>query len=74
MNGNDHEEVDEDDEDGIGEDSIAESASMGLTGGSDEMLMSLLAGQAALDCEGMPMGGWEEVESWKKVRSTLTIG
>jgi hypothetical protein len=36
-------------------------------GGSDEMLMSLLAGQAALDCETLPISRWEEVESWKKV-------
>lgn len=40
----------------------------GMTGGgSDEMLMSLLAGQAALDCETLPISRWEEVESWKKV-------
>jgi hypothetical protein len=43
-----------------------ESAMTG-NGGSDEMLMSLLAGQAALDCETLPISRWEEVESWKKV-------
>jgi hypothetical protein len=41
---------------------------MGMGGGSDEMVMSLLAGQAVVDCETMVVGGWEEVESWKKVR------
>jgi hypothetical protein len=45
----------------------------GMTGGgSDEMLMSLLAGQAALDCETLPISRWEEVESWKKVRLFIT--
>ena len=39
----------------------------GMGGGSDEMLMTLLAGQAAVDCEQLPIGGWEEVDSWKKV-------
>jgi hypothetical protein len=47
-------------------DGTKESAMTG--GGSDEMLMSLLAGQAALDCETLPISRWEEVESWKKVR------
>lgn len=46
---------------------IPESSVMGLAGGSDEMLLTLLAGQAAVDCEQLPIGGWEEVESWKKV-------
>lgn len=45
----------------------ASKESMGLASSSDEMLMSLLAGQAAVDCETLPIGGWEEVESWKKV-------
>jgi hypothetical protein len=35
--------------------------------GSDEMLMALMASQAAVDCDALPTGGWEEVESWKKV-------
>ena len=43
-----------------------ENGIMGLAGRSDEMLMTLLAGQAAVDCEQLPIGGWEEVESWKK--------
>jgi hypothetical protein len=43
----------------------------GMTGGSDEMLMTLLAGQAAVDCEQLPIGGWEEVDSWKKVSRAL---
>lgn len=42
-------------------------ARMEQTGGSDEMLLSLLAGQAAVDCEAFVLGGWEEVEGWKKV-------
>ena len=48
-----------------------ESAMTG--GGSDEMLMSLLAGQAALDCESLPISRWEEVESWKKVCGILQV-
>lgn len=40
-------------------------------GGSDEMVMSLLAGQAVVDCESMSVGRWEEVESWKKVCLSL---
>jgi hypothetical protein len=49
-------------------DATKESSMTGITGGgSDEMLMSLLAGQAALDCETLPISRWEEVESWKKV-------
>lgn len=45
----------------------ASKESMGMGSSSDEMLMSLLAGQAAVDCDNLPIGGWEEVESWKKV-------
>ena len=37
------------------------------TMGRDEMMLTLLAGQAAVDCEQLPVGGWEEVEGWKKV-------
>ena len=44
-----------------------ETSTMGMGGGSDEMLMTLLAGQAVVDCERMQVAGWEEVESWKKV-------
>jgi len=55
------------------EEMMPESASMGMAGGSDEMLMSLLASQAAVDCETLPIGGWEEVESWKKVCSAPSI-
>lgn len=47
----------------------ASKESMGMGSSSDEMLMSLLAGQAAVDCDNLPIGGWEEVESWKKVRT-----
>jgi hypothetical protein len=35
------------------------------------MLMSLLAGQAAVDCQAMPIGRWEEVEEWKNVSSRI---
>lgn len=48
---------------------LQESTSSNIAGGSDEMLMSLLAGQAAVDCERLAVGDWEEVESWKKVTS-----
>ncbi|KAK8861587.1 hypothetical protein IAR55_002410 [Kwoniella newhampshirensis] len=52
-----------------------ESTTMGMASGigqgSDEMLMTLLAGQAAVDCEDLPVVGWEEVESWKKELSFL---
>lgn len=39
----------------------------GMADGSDEMLLTLLASQAAVDCEQLPLGGWEEVDAWKKV-------
>jgi hypothetical protein len=38
-----------------------------LSGESAELLMNLLAGQAAVDCQQLPLGRWEEVEEWKKV-------
>lgn len=56
---------------GSGTSHLSESAVMGIAGGSDEMLMTLLAGQAAVDCEKLPVGGWEEVDSWKKVRFSV---
>ena len=57
---------DEDDYgDGI-ERSGSTSGSTDIAGGSDEMLMTLLAGQAAVDCENLPVGAWEEVDAWKK--------
>ena len=56
----------------LGSTQLREGAVMGIAGGSDEMLMTLLAGQAAVDCEKLPVGGWEEVESWKKVRAIVT--
>ena len=56
---------------GLGNGDLKEATVMGMAGGSDEMLMSLLAGQAAMDCENLPIKGWEEVESWKKVRIEL---
>lgn len=46
---------------------------MGFAGDPDAMLMTLLAGQAAVDCERLPIGGWEEVESWKKVGSVFMV-
>lgn len=42
------------------------------TMGSDEMLFALLAGQAAVDCSELPIGGWEEVEGWKKELQILS--
>lgn len=51
----------------------ASKESVGMAESSDEMLMSLLAGQAAVDCETMPIAGWEEVESWKKVNLTMGV-
>ena len=54
-------------DDDTGEGSMAESTGMSMAGGSDEMLMTLLASQAVVDCEELSIGGWEEVESWKKV-------
>lgn len=47
--------------------SIKDNASMSIGDGSDEMLLTLLAGQAVVDAQGMGIGGWEEVEGWKKV-------
>ena len=34
--------------------------------------MTLLAGQAAMDCQGMPVYRWEEVEEWKKELNMLS--
>lgn len=38
----------------------------------NELLMTLLAGQAAMDCQGMPVYRWEEVEEWKKELNMLS--
>lgn len=38
-----------------------------MSGESAELLMNLLAGQAAVDCQQLPVGRWEEMEEWKKV-------
>ena len=46
--------------------STSVSGSTDIAGGSEEMMMTLLAGQAAVDCENLPIGIWEEVDSWKK--------
>ncbi|ORX36527.1 Up-regulated during septation-domain-containing protein [Kockovaella imperatae] len=48
------------------------SGSTDIAGGSDEMLMTLLAGQAAVDCENLPVGQWEEVDAWKKELTILS--
>ncbi|EIW66580.1 hypothetical protein TREMEDRAFT_12085, partial [Tremella mesenterica DSM 1558] len=40
--------------------------------GTDDMMMTLLAGQAAVDCGQLPVGAWEEVEQWKKELSLLS--
>lgn len=45
---------------------------MGIGDGSDEMLLTLLAGQAVMDTQEMGIGGWEEVEGWKKELSLLS--
>jgi hypothetical protein len=42
-------------------------SSNGMSGESADLLMNLLAGQAAVDCQQLPVGRWEEVEEWKKV-------
>ena len=42
-------------------------AASAMAQGSDEMLMTLLAGQAAVDCETFGVATWEDVEGWKKV-------
>ncbi|KIR32586.1 hypothetical protein I352_05011 [Cryptococcus deuterogattii MMRL2647] len=52
--------------------SIKDNASMSIGDGSDEMLLTLLAGQAVVDAQGMGIGGWEEVEGWKKELSLLS--
>lgn len=44
---------------------------MGMNGQSDEMLLALLASQAAVDCERLPIGAWEDVESWKKASAAV---
>jgi hypothetical protein len=45
---------------------------MGMTGQSDDMMFALLASQAAVDCERLPIGAWEDVESWKKVSAVVS--
>jgi hypothetical protein len=40
---------------------------MGPPMGADEINTSLLATQAALDCEKLSVGSWDEAEQWKKV-------
>ncbi|ORY24377.1 Up-regulated during septation-domain-containing protein [Naematelia encephala] len=72
VNEHDHDNDDYEGYDQGGKGGSSESASMGIAAGSDEMLMTLLAGQAAVDCETLPIGGWEEVESWKKELSLLS--
>lgn len=61
-----HNESDDTAYDEDGYEASKESSMTGMAGSSDEMLMSLLAGQAAMDCENLPIARWEEVESWKK--------
>lgn len=39
---------------------------------SDDLLMTLLAGQAAMDCQNMAVARWEAVEDWKKELSLLS--
>lgn len=43
--------------------------SSNVNGESANLLMNLLAGQAAIDCQGLPISRWEEVEEWKRVSS-----
>ena len=43
------------------------AAGPSMAQGSDEMLMTLLAGQAAVDCEAFGVASWEDAEGWKKV-------
>lgn len=38
-----------------------------VNGDSANLLINLLAGQAAIDCQGLPISRWEEVEEWKRV-------
>lgn len=39
---------------------------------NDEMHLALLAGQAAVDCDKLPISNWEEVELWKKELTHLS--
>ncbi|GHJ89221.1 hypothetical protein NliqN6_5623 [Naganishia liquefaciens] len=43
-----------------------------VNGESANLLMNLLASQAAIDCRGLPVSRWEEVEEWKRELSMLT--
>ncbi|WVQ74622.1 hypothetical protein IAR50_004223 [Cryptococcus sp. DSM 104548] len=52
--------------------STRDNTSISLTEGSDEMLLTLLAGQAVMDCQQMGIAGWEDVEGWKKELSLLS--
>lgn len=40
--------------------------------GADDINTSLLATQAALDCEKLSVGSWDEAEQWKKELSVIT--
>jgi len=44
----------------------------GFSRDPNELLMTLLAGQAAMDCQDMPVYRWEEVEDWKKELAMLS--
>jgi hypothetical protein len=44
-----------------------ESSNSHMSGESGDLLMSLMAGQAAMDNQNMPISSWEQVEEWKKV-------
>ncbi|KAJ9093603.1 hypothetical protein QFC19_008270 [Naganishia cerealis] len=47
--------------------SSRQGSSSQMSGESADLLMSLMAGQAAMDSQNMPISNWEQVEEWKKI-------
>lgn len=47
------------------------SSGAGASDDQQTMLLSLLAGQAVVDCSGMRVAAWDEVEAWKAELSVL---
>ncbi|KAJ9108947.1 hypothetical protein QFC21_000269 [Naganishia friedmannii] len=52
--------------------SSPESSNSHMSGESADLLMSLMAGQAAMDYQNAPISSWEQVEEWRKELSMLS--
>ncbi|KAJ9125441.1 hypothetical protein QFC22_000402 [Naganishia vaughanmartiniae] len=49
-----------------------QSSDSHMSGESADLLMSLMAGQAAMDNQNMPISSWDQAEEWKKELSMLS--